>query len=76
IWGEALMAKGDFKGAVAKFEQASRHAPRWGRLHMKWGEALAKLGKAAEAKARFAAAAGMDLKPAERAELARAQGQR
>ena len=40
------------------------------RMHLKWGEALAKQGKAAEARAQFALAAGLDLTAAERAELA------
>ena len=70
FWGEALMAKGDFKGAVAKFKEANTHAPQWGRLHLKWGESLAKLGRAPEAKAQFQAAATLDLTAAERAELA------
>ena len=68
------MRKGDFAGAVAKFKQADKHAPRWGRNHLRWGEALAKLGEADEAKAQFAAAAGMDLSVADRAELGRLMG--
>ena len=48
---------------------ADKYAPRWGRNHMFWGEALAKQGKAAEAKAQFTAAAGMDLTAAERSRL-------
>jgi hypothetical protein len=39
-------------------------------LHLKWGEALARQGRADEAKAQFAAAARLDLTAAERAELA------
>jgi tetratricopeptide (TPR) repeat protein len=75
-WGEALLEQGDPKGAVAKFTEADQYAPRWGRLHLKWGEALAKLGKAAEAQAQFKAAAGMDLTPSERSELAQRQAGR
>ena len=56
--------------AVRKFETAVTLAPRWGRLHLKWGEALARLGKMNEARAKWTAAAGMDLTPSERAELA------
>ena len=26
--------------ALAKFEEAEKYAPNWGRLHLKWGEAL------------------------------------
>ena len=55
---------------------AAKLAPRWGRLHLKWGEALAKLGKADEAGAKWRAAATMDLVPADRAELAALQGPR
>ncbi len=68
--GEALLALGDAK-AAAGFAEAARLTPRWGRLHLKWGEALAKQGRAADAKAQFALAAGLDLTPAERAELSR-----
>ena len=71
LWGEALVRKGDLKGAVAKFADADRNAPRWGRNHLRWGEALARLGKADEARAQLQAASGMDLSPADRAELAR-----
>ena len=35
----------------AQFAAAAPLAPRWGRLHLKWGEALAKLGRADEARA-------------------------
>jgi tetratricopeptide (TPR) repeat protein len=69
-WGEALLAQGDVKGAVGKFEEAAKTAPQWGRLHLKWGEALARQGKAQEAKFQVKAAAGLDLTPSERAELA------
>jgi len=41
------------------------------RTQLKWSQALAAEGKAAEAQAKWRAAAGMDLTPAERAELAR-----
>ncbi|WP_411287976.1 hypothetical protein, partial [Phenylobacterium sp.] len=48
---------------------AAKLAPRWGRLHLKWGEALAKLGKADEAQGKWRAATGMDLSPAGRARV-------
>ncbi len=70
FWGEALLGKGDAKGAAAKFAQAEPLAPQWGRLHLKWGEALAKLGRTDEAKAHWRTAATLDLTDAERAELA------
>jgi tetratricopeptide (TPR) repeat protein len=69
-WGEALLAKGDFDGAVAKFAAADPFAPRWGRNHMIWGEALAKLGRGDEGRAQYRAAAGMDLSAPDRARLA------
>ena len=69
LWGEALLAKNDAKGAAARFSKAAQFAPRWGRLHLKWGEALAKLGKADEARAKWGAASGMDLTPTERARV-------
>ena len=70
-WGEALLAKGDAKAASEKFAEAAKLTPRWGRLRLKWAEALVKLGNAPDARAQLKAAAGMDLSPEERAELAR-----
>ena len=57
------------KSAAAKFAQAQPLAPRWGRLHLKWGEALARLGRAEAARAKWRAAAGMDLSAVDRAAL-------
>jgi hypothetical protein len=57
LWGEALMAKGDFAGAAGRFAAADKLAPQWSANHRRWGEALAKLGKADEARAQLAAAA-------------------
>lgn len=73
IWGEALMAKGDFAGASRKFADAARLAPNWGRNHLKAGEALTRLGGAEAARNELRTASGLDLTPAERAELAAAQ---
>ena len=67
-WGEALTAKGDYRGAVKKFAEAERHAPRWGRLNIQWGIALARLGKPAEARAKWTRALTLDLSPADRAQ--------
>ena len=72
FWGEALMAKNQSHLALAKFEAANKYAPNWGRLHLKWGEALAYSGKPAEARAEFTRAAALDLTPAEKSELAKA----
>ncbi len=70
LWGEALMRKGDFNGAVAKFKAADEHAPLWGRNHLRWGQALSRLGRTEDARAQWAASAGLDLSAADRAELA------
>ena len=70
-WGEALMAQNRSDLALAKFAEAEKYAPNWGRLRLKWGEALVYAGKKDEAKKQFALAAGLDLTPGEKAELAR-----
>ena len=66
------MAKNQSHLALAKFAEADKYAPNWGRLHLKWGEALAYAGKKDEARAQFARAAALDLTPSEKTELARA----
>ena len=63
--GDALLK------ALPKFAEAEKYAPNWGRLHLKWGEALVYAGKVGEAKVQFARAAALDLTPPEKAELAR-----
>ncbi len=68
---EALLARGDARAAARRFAAADALSPGWGRLHLKWGQALANLGKADEARAQWKLAAGLDLTAAERAELAR-----
>jgi tetratricopeptide (TPR) repeat protein len=70
-WGEALMAKNQSHLALAKFAEAEKYAPNWGRLHLKWGEALVYAGNTDEAKKQFGIAAGLDLTPSEKFELAR-----
>jgi tetratricopeptide (TPR) repeat protein len=57
--------------ALAKFEEADKYAPNWGRLHLMWGEALGYAGKKDEAQKQFALAAGLDTSEADKAELAR-----
>jgi tetratricopeptide (TPR) repeat protein len=71
MWGETLMLQKHPDQALAKFEEADQYAPNWGQLHLKWGEALVYAGKKDEAKAQFARAAGLDLTPTEKVELAR-----
>ncbi len=64
-----MTRKGDFAGAVAKFAEADRWAPHWGRNHLRWGEALLKLGRPDEARAEFKTAAALDLSAEDRAAL-------
>ena len=65
------MAKNQSHLALAMFAEADKYAPNWGRLHLKWGEALGFAGKRDEAKKQFVLATGLDLTPAEKTELAR-----
>jgi Flp pilus assembly protein TadD len=65
------MAKNQSHLALAKFKEAEKYAPNWGRLHLKWGEALVYAGKTDEAKAQFVRAAQLDLTPSGKIELAR-----
>jgi len=69
LWGEALMDKSDHAGAISKFAEADKYAPRWGRNHLLWGEALMLQGRYAEARAQYVAASGMDLSKPDRAAL-------
>ena len=71
MWGEALIAKNRSDLALAKFEEAAKYAPNWGRLHLKWGEALWWSGDKPSARRQFAIAVHLALSAAERAELAR-----
>jgi hypothetical protein len=57
--------------APAKFVDADGYAPNWGRLHMKWGEALGYVGRKDEARARYQIASSPDLSVADKAELTR-----
>jgi len=45
-WGHMLLEKGDFDGAIAKFEVAYGLSPRFADPIEMWGEALAKKGRA------------------------------
>ena len=71
MWGEVLIAKNRSDLAFAKFEEANKYAPNWGRLHLKWGEALMWSGKRGDARKQFAIAAGLDMTPSEKSELAK-----
>jgi predicted negative regulator of RcsB-dependent stress response len=57
--------------ALEKFAEAEKYSPNWGRLHLKWGEALVHAGKKDEAKKHFARATQLDLTPSEKVEMAR-----
>ena len=67
------MAKNYADLALAKFADAEKYAPHWGRLNLKWSEALRYDGKRDDATKRFARAAQLHLTADERAELARAR---
>jgi tetratricopeptide (TPR) repeat protein len=67
--GEALVAENRSDLALTKFEEANKYAPNWGRLHLKWGEALWWVGNHDEAKRHFTMAASLDLTPTEKTEL-------
>ena len=70
MWGEALIAKKRSDLALGKFEEANKYAPNWGRLHLKWGEALYFAGRKNEAGKQFATASSLDLSASDRASLA------
>jgi Flp pilus assembly protein TadD len=65
------MAKNQSHLALAKFAEAEKYAPNWGRLHLKWGEALSYVGRKDEARAQYQRAARLDLTPADKIELVR-----
>nr|MBA2466023.1 hypothetical protein [Sphingomonas sp.] len=57
MWAEALLARGDFKRAIAQAELANRKGPRWAEPLKLWGDALAAGRQVREAEAKYAAAA-------------------
>jgi Flp pilus assembly protein TadD len=69
MWGEGLTAKNRSDLALAKFEEANKYAPNWGRLHLKWGEALLWSGDKSGAQKQFATAARLDMTASEKSEL-------
>jgi hypothetical protein len=68
MWGEALMAKNQSHLALAKFAEAEKYAPNWGRLHLKWGEAFAR--RKNEARKQYALADTLAHSTADKSELA------
>jgi len=69
--GDLHVRQGDDRGAAARYAQAAERAPRWGALHIEWGRALWRLGRHDQARAKFEAAAAMDLSASDRDRLAR-----
>jgi tetratricopeptide (TPR) repeat protein len=55
-WGAMLMAKGDYEGAIAKFELANAKGPRFADPLELWGEALMQKNRSDLALAKFAEA--------------------
>jgi tetratricopeptide (TPR) repeat protein len=70
VWGEILLAQDKPEEALNRLRQAETVSLPWGRLHIMLGEALAKLGRTAEARDQWRSARGMDLTPEERAQFA------
>jgi len=52
-WGQALMARGDLDGAIAKFESANRKGPHFADPLEMWGEALIAKDRSDLALAKF-----------------------
>jgi len=52
-WGQALMARGDLDGAIAKFESANRKGPHFADPLEMWGEALIAKNRSDLALAKF-----------------------
>ncbi|MHB8405268.1 MAG: tetratricopeptide repeat protein [Gammaproteobacteria bacterium] len=56
-WGLALLRHQDYKGAIAKFQQANRRGPHWCDPLEYWGEALAAEGNYKDAVEKYTEAA-------------------
>ncbi len=52
-WGEMLLQKGDYDGAIAKFEEANRKGPHFADPLEMWGEALMQQNRSDLALAKF-----------------------
>ncbi len=74
MWGEALIARNRSDLALAKFEEANKYAPNWGKLHLKWGKALYYVGRKDEARAQFGTAMRLDLSDSDKRKLAMRRG--
>lgn len=69
LMGEALMRKGNYRGAVDKFRAADEAAPNWGCNHLHWGQSLLRIGRERDAKAQLDMARRLSLSAADRAQL-------
>ena len=52
-WGDALLARGDAAGAIARFAAAHRVGPRFADPLERWGEALLAMGATKDAASKF-----------------------
>ncbi|NEX95416.1 hypothetical protein, partial [Caulobacter sp. 17J65-9] len=62
--GDILVRQDNARAALKRYAAAAERAPRWGALHLAWGDALERLGRRDDARAKWRAAAGMDLSAA------------
>ena len=69
--GDALRKLNRLDEAVDSYRAAAEGAPRWGRLQLDWGFAEMRRGRWPDARKHLAAAATMDLIPADRQLLVR-----
>lgn len=74
VRGDALRKLNRVDEAVDSYAKAAKGAPRWGRLQVDWGFAEMRLGHWKQARSHLAAAATMDLNPADRRLLVKLQG--
>ncbi len=71
MWGEVMIRRNRSDLALAKFAEADKYAPRWGRPASEMGEALLWSGDKAGAGKQFALARALDLVMSEKSELSR-----
>lgn len=72
--GEAYAAVHDWSAAAREYGRAAQLAPQWGKLQIRWAAALWNSGRSDEARAKLAAASGMELGAADRQLLSRLRG--
>ena len=81
-WADPLKHHADLLARAGEADQAARlyaraagHAPRWGALHIAWGQALWRIGRRDEARAKLDAAGTMVLTQRDRVRLERMRAQ-